>query len=53
VTDALNPNDRGTIQYSWTFTGSGFAGFSAITVPPTKSLPDGCSATAKVTGTRR
>lgn len=53
IIDAINPADRGTVQYSWTFTKDGFSGFSAITIPPAKSLPDGCSASAKVTGTRR
>lgn len=53
VTDAINPGETGTVQYSWTFRRDGFDGFSAITVPPAQSLPGGCSATAKVTGTRR
>lgn len=53
ITDAIDPGDRGTVQYSWTFTQDGFTGFSAVTVPPAKSLPDGCSGTASVTGTRR
>lgn len=53
ITDALDPNDRGTVQYSWTFNATGFDGFSAITIPKATSLPDGCSANAHVTGTRR
>lgn len=53
VTDAISPGETGTVQYSWTFRRDGFDGFSAVTVPRATSLPDGCSATAKVTGTRR
>lgn len=53
VSDATNPGDTGTVQYSWTFTANGFDGFSAVTIPPAKSLPDGCSASVHVTGTRR
>ncbi len=53
VKDVVNPGDRGTVQYSWSFTRDGFSGLSAVTVPPAASLPAGCSATAKVIGKRR
>lgn len=54
VLDALDPNDdQGTVQYSWTFSKTGFTGTSAISVPPAVSLPKGCRAIARVTGTRR
>lgn len=53
VSDALTPGERGTVQYSWTFTATGFTGFSAVTVPRATSLPNGCSGTASITGTRR
>jgi hypothetical protein len=53
INDPVTPGDTGTVQYSWTFTPTGFTGFSAVTIPPAKGLPDGCSGTANVTGTRR
>lgn len=53
VTDAIEPGASGTTQYSWTFSKTGFTGISAVTIPAAKSLPDGCSATVQVTGTRR
>jgi hypothetical protein len=54
VTDAIDPaNATGTVQYSWTFTNTGFSGTSAVTIPPGKSLPNGCSGRASVTGTRQ
>lgn len=51
--DVLTPGSVGTAQYAWTFTDSGFTGFSAIVLPAAKSMPAGCSGTAKVTGIRR
>lgn len=54
ITDALDPaNATGTTQYSWTFTSTGFTGTSTVTIPPAKSLPQGCTAMANVTGTRQ
>lgn len=54
VLDALDPkNATGTTQYSWTFTKTGFSGTSAVSVPPAKSLPNGCRGIAKITGTKR
>lgn len=54
ITDALDPNNAtGTVQYSWTFTNSGFTGTSTETIPPAKSLPKGCSTQETVTGTRQ
>jgi hypothetical protein len=53
VTDALDPsNDIGTLQYVWTFDTAGFSGTNSVSIPPAKSLPDGCRGTAKATGKR-
>ena len=54
ISDATDPsNARGTAQYSWTFTGSGFSGSMAISIPPAASLPGGCSGSSRQTATRR
>lgn len=54
VPSPLDPaNAIGSIQYTWTFSRSGLSGFSALSLPPTKTLPEGCSATEKSTGTLR
>lgn len=53
ISDATNPDDVGTVQYSWTFHNMGFNGFSAVAIPPAASVPKGCTATARVEGTRR
>lgn len=54
---ARNPtqpgNDRGTLQYSWTFTSAGFKGPMTVTIPPSDGLPGGCAGTSSQTGVRQ
>lgn len=54
VTDATDPtNSTGTIQYSWAFTSTGFTGTSAVSIPPARSVPGGCSGIFKVSGVKQ
>jgi hypothetical protein len=53
VTDATGPDKRGTLQYSYTFNQTGLSGIVSMSLPPAKSLPNGCKGTTKVSGTRR
>ena len=53
VTDAKDPNAKGTFQFSWTFTASGFSGVATVSIPDAASLPGGCSGTVKHNASRR
>jgi hypothetical protein len=53
ILDASGPEKKGTLQYSYTFNRTGFAGIVSVYVPPATSLPAGCTGTTKATGTRR
>lgn len=54
VSDAKDPRaNRGTFQFAWTFTASGFSGVATVAIPDADSLPGGCTGTAKQTATRR
>jgi hypothetical protein len=55
-TDAVDPapgSDELQVQYSYTFTGTGFTGTLTEMADATTSLPNGCSGTIAVTGTRQ
>lgn len=53
VKDAKDPNAKGTLQFSWTFTPDGFKGSMSVAVPDAASVPGGCSGTSAQTGVRR
>lgn len=53
VKDAKDPNAKGTLQFSWTFTEGGFKGSMSVAVPDAASVPGGCSGTSAQTGVRR
>jgi hypothetical protein len=54
IKDAVSAtNNTGTFQFSWTFDAKGFGGTYALTVPPAKSLPKGCTENGTTQGTRR
>jgi hypothetical protein len=53
IADATTQITTGTAQYSWTFRRDGFDGFSTVSIPPARSLPNGCTGSARVTGARR
>jgi hypothetical protein len=53
VTDATSAsNNEATLQYSYTFSEHGLTGTYSTSIPPSKSVPAGCSGAEKVTGTR-
>jgi hypothetical protein len=54
VTDALDPNNAtGTLQFSWTFSATGFEGLNSGALPPAKTAPKGCTFTSRAVGVRR
>jgi hypothetical protein len=54
LTDATDPaNNVATLQFSWTFTESGFSGLNSGAFPAAKTLPRGCNFTSKATASRR
>ncbi len=53
IADATGPMKYATVQYSWSFTDTGFTGLSTAVVPPSQSLDGGCAENADVSGVRR
>jgi hypothetical protein len=51
--DALDPSNAvGGVSFAWTFRKEGFEGTNTLSLPPAKSLPEGCSGQYKITGSR-